>query len=934
MESLLFVGLTNALCAAGLVLIVAGLTVLCRRRPALVHGLWILVLLKFLVPSFYPIEIPGWYASPPPAASRAPVDIQKNSDPLIRAETAPSAFEEPSPDAFPIDNPPSDVIDSPPVEDLHPPSPAPATISESVAWDLSWKHAVGVVWLVGSLTWSVVAGIRIIQFRRILRLAQSADQEVQDRVQELARRLGLSNCPTVTFVAAPIAPMLWALGRSPRLLIPSHLWERLTEDQRDTLLVHELAHLRRGDHWVRRLELLVLAIYWWHPGVWWARRALREAEEECCDAWVVWALPRAGHSYAVALVETLEFLSHSRPLLPLGASGVEPMRFLKRRLAMIVRAQTPRAMSRWTVLAVVGIGAILLPLLPIPAQQLKSDQGDDESSPSASGQAQASGEAQQPTDGAGQPFRLEQTGLSPVQRYRTEEIGVASAQADRSEQIEAARDQVELTQAKLMIKRAEVEEMNLRIRQAQRNLTRLEELYKRGVLEESALNKARNEAELLPTQLPIKKAELAEAEVLLKQATRRLQRLEAGSEGAANNTGGTMPPGLGTGPASSMGMPGGMTSRSRPGAGSMGSSMSGPGGSPGMRPGMSGVGPTTGAPAMPGGAMGGKGMMGAPGMPGASSAPGMLGGMGMPGAAAPRGGMMGGGGPPLPQATHNKVYKEVQGMILDADSKTGLATISLGTDSGLKSGHKLEVYRLEPNPKYLGKIEIVEVQAHRAVGRLVDVAPSEVLEKGALVAGKLTDNAGGKAAGEALTATWANPLIEEKSWDFGTVRRGEQVMHRFRLTNTLKEPIHISSVRTEASFVKAFTIGFLDEMGATQRLQTPWIAPHQSVGIDVDIDTRRFTGDKTTTVYVQFDQPAAAEVRLQVQARSLESPASPSVRGEPQESKERMMLLERRVQQLMKEIDDLRGEVKQQPGKLPSGAPPKGRPDGSDPAKH
>src|SRR6202022_2157966 len=102
----------------------------------------------------------------------------------------------------------------------------------------------------------------------------------------------------------------------------SALWDRLTSEQQTTLLTHELAHLRRRDHWVRGLELVVTGLYWWHPIVWWARRELRQAEEECCDAWVVAALPRAAKAYAIALMETLDFLSEARPALPLGASGI------------------------------------------------------------------------------------------------------------------------------------------------------------------------------------------------------------------------------------------------------------------------------------------------------------------------------------------------------------------------------------------------------------------------------------------------------------------------------------------------------------------------------------------------------------------------------------------------------------------------------------
>jgi hypothetical protein len=48
-----------------------------------------------------------------------------------------------------------------------------------------------------------------------------------------------------------------------------------------------------------------------------------------------------------------------------------------------------------------------------------------------------------------------------------------------------------------------------------------------------------------------------------------------------------------------------------------------------------------------------------------------------------------------------------------------LVQISLGSDHGMKSGYVLEAYRTEPSAKYLGKVEIVEVSAHKSVGKLL-----------------------------------------------------------------------------------------------------------------------------------------------------------------------------------------------------------------------
>ncbi len=120
--------------------------------------------------------------------------------------------------------------------------------------------------------------------------------------------------------------MLWAAAGRALLLVPARLWEQFDAARLDTVLAHELAHLRRRDHWVRRLEFLALGLYWWLPVAWLARRRLREAEEQCCDAWVVSSLPGSARAYALALAETVEFLAGERdPSLPWPAASVKWM---------------------------------------------------------------------------------------------------------------------------------------------------------------------------------------------------------------------------------------------------------------------------------------------------------------------------------------------------------------------------------------------------------------------------------------------------------------------------------------------------------------------------------------------------------------------------------------------------------------------------------
>src|SRR5262249_8987886 len=185
---------------------------------------------------------------------------------------------------------------------------------------------------------------------------------LQDEARALAARMGLRKCPGIWLVPGAVSPMLWVMGRMPRLLFPTRLLDQLDREQRATLLVHQLAHYRRRDHWVRILEALSIALYWWHPVMWWARHELHEAEEQCCDAWVVCVLAVAELAYATALLQTVAFVSQARCPLPVTASGIGQVRHLRRRLTMIMQGKTPRSLSWAGFLAIAGLGLVLLPL--------------------------------------------------------------------------------------------------------------------------------------------------------------------------------------------------------------------------------------------------------------------------------------------------------------------------------------------------------------------------------------------------------------------------------------------------------------------------------------------------------------------------------------------------------------------------------------------
>lgn len=370
MDTLLHVGLSNAVLVLPLVVLAAGATAW-GRRPALAHGLWLLVLVKLVTPPMLSLPIPRWTTEQTAPSEPVPLIVEQG-------EVRPVTLVE-----LPVDPAPLPEMEAEPAAEAGPESkPAIELPAASVAWHdklhvrepasappSDWVSPLLVsIWLGGTAIWVVLGAVRVRQFRQLLQHARPAPEHLQSQADSLASRLGARTCPPVRLVPGSISPMLWGLGGKAVLLMPVELLDRLDDEQRASLLVHELAHFRRRDHWVRLVELLATALYWWNPIVWMARRGLRAAEEQCCDAWVVWALPAAARAYADALVETVDFLSESRLALPPAASGIGHVRILKRRLTMILQGAPARKLSTTGTIAVLGLGAVILPWMASWAQ--------------------------------------------------------------------------------------------------------------------------------------------------------------------------------------------------------------------------------------------------------------------------------------------------------------------------------------------------------------------------------------------------------------------------------------------------------------------------------------------------------------------------------------------------------------------------------------
>ncbi|UGB44228.1 M56 family metallopeptidase [Frateuria edaphi] len=148
--------------------------------------------------------------------------------------------------------------------------------------------------------------------------AEALRQSLDIRRQVAIRLLRDTGLPCSAYAWRPV---IW---------LPLSMLTRLSPDQIEALIAHELAHIRRLDWIWNSLQCLAEALLFYHPGMWWLSRRIRQERENACDDLAV-----AACGDAIVLAEALNNLERLRvaaPMFALSAKGGVLMQRIKRLL--------------------------------------------------------------------------------------------------------------------------------------------------------------------------------------------------------------------------------------------------------------------------------------------------------------------------------------------------------------------------------------------------------------------------------------------------------------------------------------------------------------------------------------------------------------------------------------------------------------------------
>lgn len=220
---------------------------------------------------------------------------------------------------------------------------------------------ISVLWLA---TITLLAGKLLIEITTVNRLPQQGtvapSDQLQARFNELVKQINLKIAPRLLISLKVDVPM--AIGwLKPVVLIPANMITGLNSAQLEMLILHELAHIRRHDYLVNFLQTLVEILLFFHPGVLWVSKQMRNEREYCSDDIAVQHCGNA-IAYAHTLADTASLCTkshnHTIPDMAMAASGGD----LKQRVIRLVdhHCAPNNNISKWFASATIIFSVLLL----------------------------------------------------------------------------------------------------------------------------------------------------------------------------------------------------------------------------------------------------------------------------------------------------------------------------------------------------------------------------------------------------------------------------------------------------------------------------------------------------------------------------------------------------------------------------------------------
>jgi beta-lactamase regulating signal transducer with metallopeptidase domain len=170
----------------------------------------------------------------------------------------------------------------------------------------TWFPVLIVIYIAGVGVMTIKLVMDLVQLQQIRKNQVSPiDPAWEKYLQKLATQLSISRKVSLLISQHIQVPVMIGFLK-PVILLPVTMFNNLTAEQLEAILLHELAHIKRNDYLLNIFQSIIETILFFNPFIWWISKNIRLEREHCCDDLVIAGKVQPLH-YAKALVALEEY---------------------------------------------------------------------------------------------------------------------------------------------------------------------------------------------------------------------------------------------------------------------------------------------------------------------------------------------------------------------------------------------------------------------------------------------------------------------------------------------------------------------------------------------------------------------------------------------------------------------------------------------------
>jgi bla regulator protein blaR1 len=151
-------------------------------------------------------------------------------------------------------------------------------------------HLIVATWLIGVMLFSLRFAGSLLYINKLKnKYIATAPESWLKLSADISHKLRLRK--NVKVLLSDLVHTPTAIGIfKPVILMPISLQTGLSMAEVESILAHELAHIRRNDYLINIFQSVAEILFFYHPAIWWISANIREERENCCDDMAVAAI--------------------------------------------------------------------------------------------------------------------------------------------------------------------------------------------------------------------------------------------------------------------------------------------------------------------------------------------------------------------------------------------------------------------------------------------------------------------------------------------------------------------------------------------------------------------------------------------------------------------------------------------------------------------